>query len=534
MMYLFYWKDGEIEFSTSADGVSWTKAGTVKLPNGDKFLAQLSAGGGDALAETLGIRLRSLDSVKGGSAQAARPRIDTAHPLLAGNSWNAPAASLEPERLKEVEGISVIVDDPRAATLGIYPNSGRPAAAAVAGDGKGKMIFIGAYTLSRDAISRLAAYAGAWRVTPPGNAIAADTEILMVHPLKDGNVEVVLKEAAALNEVEPGSLTSSKALTHSLELQAGHTYLFKQQPEPPVLVPVPSAAPEAAAAPKDAEQKAILQSELPPVLGCDWGPIQIPLDQMNLPLLKKAELDTVIVGMNVGWHGSLRRAWGKKSSHPVNRKTFWNGKNSYDPESVRELLDLASQQHPQAKIILWLQIDTYPEWISENPGEALRNNQGEGFVVGFHYKRAGNEPDATKGEVLAWSFYSQKLREDLRPMLRDFIKTVESAKGGDQVVGYLIGGAQDAQFFLWEPPNGVKAADANAWSDYSEPAVRAWQQWLQKKYHSTAALSEVWKQDVASFAAVTPPAAVSLIGTERFHDPETEVRQRDWKEFIAD
>lgn len=43
MLYLFYWKDGAIEFSTSTDGATWTAAGTVKALGGDKFRAQFSA-----------------------------------------------------------------------------------------------------------------------------------------------------------------------------------------------------------------------------------------------------------------------------------------------------------------------------------------------------------------------------------------------------------------------------------------------------------------------------------------------------------
>lgn len=95
---------------------------------------------------------------------------------------------------------------------------------------------------TRDAISRLAAYAGAWRVAPPGNAIAADSEILMIHPLTDGKVELTLKKAAALWEVPPGRLTSVKALTHTVELKAGETYLFEQRQALPE--PVPSREPQ--------------------------------------------------------------------------------------------------------------------------------------------------------------------------------------------------------------------------------------------------------------------------------------------------
>jgi hypothetical protein len=274
---------------------------------------------------------------------------------------------------------------------------------------------------------------------------------------------------------------------------------------------------------------------LPHVIGGDWGNIQQPLDKLDLVTLKQAGVETLVLGINVGWNGAMRRYIVQKTAGlPYPNKTFWNGRDSYDPESVREILNLVHQQHPTARLILWLQIDTYPEWITENPSEALRNDRGEGFVVNYHFQRVGDDPNPAKREVLAWSFFSEKLRKDLQPMLKAFVQTVEGAVGGHQVVGYLIGGAQDAQFYLWEGPNSAKARDARVWSDYSAAAVRAWHQWLRNKYGTPEKLSAVWYRNVDAFDKVEPPAAESLIGTERFHDPEKEVAQRNWKEFIAD
>lgn len=283
------------------------------------------------------------------------------------------------------------------------------------------------------------------------------------------------------------------------------------------------------------QQASAPASSLPNVIGCDWGPINRQSDKLDLTVLKQAGMETVVLGVNFGWHGAMRKYLPQKiAGQPYPIRTFWNGRDSYDRESVSEVLNLVKQQHPTARIIFWLQVDTYPEWITENPDEALRNDRGEPFVVNFHFQRAGNDPDPKKREVLAWSFYSQKLREDMRPAIREFIKTVERSPGGDQVVGYLIGGVQDAQFYLWEGPNAAKAKDARAWSDYSKPAVQAWQKWLKKKYGTTQALSAAWNQKIESFDQAAPPPADSLIGTPRFHDPETEEQQRNWKEFIAD
>ena len=64
-------------------------------------------------------------------------------------------------------------------------------------------------------------------VASPGNVIAAGGELLMIHPLKDGNVEVVPKTAAALRQIPPGDIASREATKHTLNLKAGTTYLFE-------------------------------------------------------------------------------------------------------------------------------------------------------------------------------------------------------------------------------------------------------------------------------------------------------------------
>ena len=187
-------------------------------------MAQLLRGQEKYLDDLLGIKLRPLDTaVKPASAIS---KVDTAHPLLKGSEWNYKTPSLSYEKIKEVKGISLTVEDNNVAVLADYPVAGLPAAA-VKDDSR--VIFIGAYTLSRDLISRLAAYAGAWRVSPHGNAIAADTEILMIHPLKSGKIDIVLKEPASLMEIQPGKITSAKAIKHTLDLKAGQTCLFEQQ-----------------------------------------------------------------------------------------------------------------------------------------------------------------------------------------------------------------------------------------------------------------------------------------------------------------
>ena len=202
------------------------KAGATVVVLQGTGMAQLRAGQESFLDETLGIKLRLPDMTTSASDKSGKSGSTSSHPLLSGDRWNPAVTSLGKDRLKEVEGITLTVEDSRASVLEYYPKSGKPAAAIVDEKGGSKVAFIGAYSLSREVISRLAANAGAWRVAPPGNVIAADSQIMMIHPLKDGIIEVVPKVPSALRQMPPGDIYSPKAEKHQLELKAGSTYLF--------------------------------------------------------------------------------------------------------------------------------------------------------------------------------------------------------------------------------------------------------------------------------------------------------------------
>lgn len=194
-------------------------------------MAQLRAGKVNFLDEALGIKLRPLDTVATAAGTPAKAQIASSHPLLVADRWNPAASSFNADRLKEIEGIALTVADPRASVLGYYPKSGMPAVASIEVPNGGKVIFAGAYNLSREAISRLAAYAGAWRVAAPGNVVVANDELLMLHPLNDGPVEITTKHPTALRQLPPGEIVTPESAMHSLTVKAGTTFLFElQQP----------------------------------------------------------------------------------------------------------------------------------------------------------------------------------------------------------------------------------------------------------------------------------------------------------------
>ncbi len=255
-------------------------------------------------------------------------------------------------------------------------------------------------------------------------------------------------------------------------------------------------------------------------------PLADSMDSWHVKTWADTGHELVHVFANIGFYDP-RRGYGDYHT------PFWSDRDTYNEQMVETLLWRILRVHPQAKILLTLQIDVYPDWHIENPQELMRNQNNDCFVVGHHFRRIGSDPDRSKQEVLAPSFFSEKLVADESRAVERFINKLESTVPGKAVIGYVIGGHQDLQNYMWHPPNGIRAVDPNAWGDYSIPARRAFKNWARDKYRSIVTLNEAWKTDYKSFVDVTPPEAESLIGGFRYHDPETEQRAVDFKFFLT-
>jgi hypothetical protein len=253
-------------------------------------------------------------------------------------------------------------------------------------------------------------------------------------------------------------------------------------------------------------------------------------DKMRVKVWRDAGYNLVFVCFDLGYMSSH---FGYVSP-PLYNRSFWDGPGRYVSEDVEKVLWRVLRVYPDAKIILWPWIDVYPEWANEHPGELMRNEKGQGFVVKNHFERVGDDPDPKKKERLAWSFFSQVFRKEAGEMLAEFVRTVETSVPGRQVVGYVLGGGQDAQLYAWDPPDYALQNNPALWADYSEPARAAWKAWLQKEYGTEAQLSRAWNVKIESFAAAEPPKAADLVGPQPYHDPVKERREIDWLRFLAE
>jgi hypothetical protein len=204
-------------------------------------------------------------------------------------------------------------------------------------------------------------------------------------------------------------------------------------------------------------------------------------------------------------------------------------------EKIESALWRVLRVYPEAKIILWVRLAAPPGWCLKNQEEAVRNEKGKAFIItNGAFDRLGNTPDLKKGEKLAWSFSSEKFRRLNSEMLNKFIGIVENSIPGRAVIGYRITGGADNQLYRWHPPNNFRIKNPDFWADYSKPAIKAWRNWLKRRYSMIENLEKAWKMELDSFETAPPPKASSLNGNETFHNPLTESMAIDWKRFLAE
>ncbi|XHR30552.1 MAG: beta-galactosidase [Chthoniobacteraceae bacterium] len=267
----------------------------------------------------------------------------------------------------------------------------------------------------------------------------------------------------------------------------------------------------------------------PPLLGGikPWT----PQERLRVMVWKEAGFDLVWLPYEFAY-GSSRNGYASVSRF---NRPFWDGANQYVREDVEKLLWRVLRAYPNAKIILWPLLDAYPGWDDEHPEELYRSEHGDGLVATTHAVRIGSKnSDAQQHERYAWSMFSPVFRKEAGEALRELIKTVNTSVPGKRVAGYMLGGGQDWQLYAWDPPDNMVEKDPAFQGDYSKPAVKAWQAWLEAKYQTPQGLSKAWSRAIPDFQSVKPPQSSALVGAQSCFDPQTEQQSIDWRRFLAE
>lgn len=134
----------------------------------------------------------------------------------------------------------------------------------------------------------------------------------------------------------------------------------------------------------------------------------------------------------------------------------WKGPGRWDFSGYLDVLRRAAKLHPNLWLVARLDMGAPEWWMKANPDECAR-----------HADSQGPEGMASMG--------SQKWIKDASEYLTAFVHAIESSPEGNRVIGYSLMCAHGGEWIY-------AGAGAGRLGDYSQPAVRYWRAWLQRKY----------------------------------------------------
>lgn len=145
-------------------------------------------------------------------------------------------------------------------------------------------------------------------------------------------------------------------------------------------------------------------------------------------------------------------------------------------------------------------------WQKEHPEELVQ------------YENGGKGPP---------SFASELWKRDSGEDLRKLLAYLSKAPYADRILGYCVYGGYTAEWQMWGTWQQSK-------DDYSEPARRAFVEFLKGKYGTVEALRAAWRQPEVTFetAEMAKWAQRRPDGPQLLRDPATEMPTIDFYEFI--
>ena len=133
--------------------------------------------------------------------------------------------------------------------------------------------------------------------------------------------------------------------------------------------------------------------------------------------------------------------------------------------------------------------------------------------------------DGTRGPT---SFASQAWRRDIGDDLRRLIAYLRQAPYADRILGYIFFNGYTAEWQMWGTWQESR-------DDYSPPALRAFREFLRRRYGDDASLQAAWNDPRATLETAVAPAWLQRrpAGVQVLRDPRTERPAMDYYEFIS-
>jgi hypothetical protein len=167
-----------------------------------------------------------------------------------------------------------------------------------------------------------------------------------------------------------------------------------------------------------------------------------------------------------------------------------------------------------------LYLDTPHWWAEAYPEELVRYADSDGEPP---------RPDGTHGNLAQASWASPRWREDIAELLRELVARVEGGPYAERVLGYMINSGGTEEWVAWGAQQGKVG-------DYSAPARRAFQAWLQGRYGKEEALAAAWRQPGLKWDGVQVPseAARRRGSPGLLRDPQQDQASIDYDLFYSE
>lgn len=184
-------------------------------------------------------------------------------------------------------------------------------------------------------------------------------------------------------------------------------------------------------------------------------------------------------------------------------------------DRVRFILDA----NPRARLYPRVYVGSPPWWDESHPAELARYDDG-----------SARKPLWFSPRKETWASLASPLwRRDAGEALRRLIRHAEASDWADRVVGWHVTSAHTEEWFYLGTQEGYLF-------DYSEPALRAFREWLARAHGSVAALRREWGDRAVTFATAAIPIASLRTGDPGvlFSDPARSRPVLDFHLFLSD
>lgn len=214
------------------------------------------------------------------------------------------------------------------------------------------------------------------------------------------------------------------------------------------------------------------------------------------PLYSPGHSDFTKAGVKLHWL-PVHMGGCKDSSFNVNYygKPTWLAEDRYDFTGLDERLTRLLGYDPDARVMLYLSVDPYPEFGEKHPDSIWRTANGKGVIIRNGISQ-GSGYTLKPEEYWAVSYTDQVYRQQGCDALRALAEHLKKSDLGKAVAGIHMTRGNDGQWYgyVWEE-----------W-DYSAGNLAAFRDWLRRLYNNNVStLREAWADPNVTFDSAVFP-----------------------------